>query len=309
MKVAIYHRSVPNQKNMEKIELLTRFSQGARKCGDECIDVQDHTYHGTDVGMIQGWVTDDYASRPHLRLRNDVINNQLANRRYVLTADSNLFLYANTDNPHHYLRFSANSVFPDTGLYFDRTPDPSRWRRISQDLNIHLRDYRRAGGHILLLLQRNGGWSMGKFSVLDWLAQTILDLRNHTDRPILIRPHPGDKRAREYIGNFDSSGALKKVRISEPGRTLLQDLQGCWAAVNHNSSPVVGAAIEGIPIFVTDPQRSQCREIANTNLGQIENPEMPDRQKWVERLAMSHWNFVELGTGAAWSHMRSFISK
>ena len=308
MKIAIYHRSVPNQKNQEKVDLLTRFSQGARKCGDECIDVQDHTYHSADVGMIQGWVTDDHAGRLHLRLRNDVISQQLLHRRYVLTADSNLFLYANTDNPHHYLRFSANSVFPDTGIYFDRTPDPSRWRKISQDLNIHLKDYRRSGGHILLLLQRNGGWSMGKFSVLDWLASTILDIRNHTDRPILIRPHPGDKKARDYIGNFDSSGVLKKVRISEPGRTLLQDLEGCWAAINHNSSPVVGAAIEGIPIFVTDPRRSQCSEIANTSLGRIENPEMPDRQKWVERLAMSHWNFVELSTGAAWSHMRSFIT-
>lgn len=307
MKVAVYHRSVPNQKNQEKVELLTRFSQGAKKCGDECIDVQDHTYHSADVGMIQGWVTDDTGSRPHLRLRHEVITRQLQNRRYVLTADSNLFLYANTDNPHHYLRFSANSVFPDTGIYFDRTPDPTRWQKISQHLNIHLRGYRKAGGHILVLLQRNGGWSMGDFPVLDWLASTILEIRNHSDRPILIRPHPGDKSAREYIGKFDSSGVLKKVRISEPGRTLLQDLEGCWAAVNHNSSPVVGAAIEGYPIFVTDPQRSQCREIANTDLARIENPEMPDRQKWVERLAMSHWNFKELQSGECWQHMKSFL--
>jgi hypothetical protein len=52
----------------------------------------------------------------------------------------------------------------------------------------------------------------------------------------------------------------------------VRNLKHCWAAVAHNSSPTVGAAIEGIPVFVTDPARSQCRDIANTDLSQIENP-------------------------------------
>jgi hypothetical protein len=98
----------------------------------------------------------------------------------------------------------------------------------------------------------------------------------------------------------------KNVTLSNK-TNLVGDLQNCWAAVNHNSSPAVAAAIEGYPIFVTDPVKSQCREIANTDLAQIENPLMPDRQKWVERLAMSHWKFDELRSGLAWQHMRRFI--
>ena len=77
--------------------------------------------------------------------------------------------------------------------------------------------------------------------------------------------------------------------------------------VNHNSSPTVGAAIEGYPIFVTDPAHSQCAEIANLDLSQIENPNLPDRQKWVERLAMFHWNFEEIANGECWHHMKKYV--
>jgi hypothetical protein len=306
--LAVYHRTVPNNKNQEKIDLLNYFSEGARKCGDAVIDVQDHLYHGTDVAVIQGWITQEKKTRPHLVLRDTVIKNQLRRNRYVVAVDSNLFLYANTRNPLHYLRYSFNGVFANTGIYCDTHVDPQRWQKISGDLGISLKPYRNNGSHILLCMQRNGGWSMNGQHVLDWAATTILEIRNWTNRPIVIRPHPGDKAAAAYIGRFDSSGDLHNVSVSRAGTTLQDDLRNCWAVVNHNSSPAVAAAIEGYPVFVTDPERSQCREIANTDLSRIESPVMPDRQAWIERLAMSHWNFDELRSGEAWSHMRKFIA-
>ena len=88
-----------------------------------------------------------------------------------------------------------------------------------------------------------------------------------------------------------------------------QDLVDCWVVVNYNSSSVVGAAIEGYPVFVTNPIRSQCRDIANTDLAQIENPVLYNRQSWLERISMFHWNFQELRNGACWAHMRKWINK
>jgi hypothetical protein len=173
-----------------------------------------------------------------------------------------------------------------------------------------LKDYRTSGDHILLCLQRNGGWSMGSFDVQDWTIQTINTIRSYSDRPIIIRPHPGDKASQEYLDPRNPKCRIKfskAVRLST-NVNLVDDLKNCWAAVNYNSSPVVGAAIEGVPIFVMDPAKSQCAEIANTNLMQIENPLLLDRQRWVERLSMFHWNFDELQSGECWQHMRSFIS-
>jgi hypothetical protein len=227
-----------------------------------------------------------------------------------VAVDSNLFLYATPGNPQHYLRYSFNGVFPNTGIYCDTNPNPVRWQQISRDLGIHLKDYRTSGNHILLFLQRNGGWSMRGYSIVDWAVSTITKLRQHTQRPIRLRPHPGDRQSPQYcneIVQICNQQGIRSIEISINNPLLNKDLKNCWATVNHNSSPVIGAAIEGWPVFVTDPTRSQCAEIANTDLAQIENPQLPDRQKWVERLAMSHWNFVELQSGACWSHMREFI--
>ena len=310
MIVTTYHKTVPNAKNQEKLDLLKYFSIGVKLAGDMSVDSYNYAYTPSDVAVIQGWVNIGSKTGQHLTLRNIVVNNQLKNRRHVVVADSNLFFYSNTANPLHYLRYSFNGVFPNTGIYCDTTIDPSRWTKVSRDLGITLKDYRHNGNHILLCLQRNGGWSMADYDVQDWTLSTIKEIRKYSGRPIIIRGHPGDKTAKEYLDPHSPKCRLKNlsnVTFSDFNRTLLQDLQGAWAVVNHNSSPVVGAAIEGYPIFVTDPIKSQCREIANTDLSKIEIPNCPDRQPWVQRLSMFHWKFDELQSGECWSHMRKFI--
>jgi len=303
--VAVYHLSVPKKFNEEKTNMLEFFSEGVRAVGDNSTDVRAHTYLASDVAVIQGWIANKTSS-PHLKLRNDVINQQRDANRYVVTADSNLFLYANKDNPLHYLRYSFNGVFPNTGIYCDTIIDPKRWQQIQQDLNISLKDYRTNGNHILVCLQRDGGWSMGTQTVKEWTETTLARLRQHTQRPIVLRAHPGDKQKDTYLKPLSALASRYNFTISSNPR-LQDDLEGCWAVVNRNSSPVVAAAIEGYPVFVTDPAHSQCQEIANTSLSQIETPVMPDRLAWVQRLAMSHWNFSELRSGQAWAHMRQFV--
>jgi hypothetical protein len=300
--VAIYHRTVPNAKNQEKIDLLKFFSEGVVANSDVSIDVQNNTFYPAEVGVIQGWINQQ-TGRPHLALRNQVIQQQLKANRYVVAVDSNLFLYSNTANSLHYLRYSFNGVFPSTGIYCDNRVDPSRWQKISQNLNLSLKDYRTNGNHILLCLQRGGGWSMGQLDVAEWANHVIGQIQAVSNRPIVVRAHPGDKNQTQYLPKIKWSNCVKLSTNSN----LVDDLQNCWAAVNHNSSPVVGAAIEGVPIFVTDPARSQCRDVANLDLAQIENPLLPDRQPWVERLSMFHWNFDELRSGECWRHMRNFI--
>lgn len=297
MKIAIYHKSVPaNNKNLEKPAILENFSAGAKACGDQVIDVTNTQHVKSDVGVIQGW-THGETIKGHLKLRQEVIRLT----PYTVAADSNLFLYKNKTNPGNYLRYSFNGIFPTTGIYCDNKVDPARWTKISQDLNLQLKDYRKNGRHILLCLQRNGGWSMSGLDVVDWATKTISELRKYTDRPVVVRAHPGDKGSLKYL-------AGSKWTVSNDGRSLEHDLQNCWAVVNYNSSPAVGAAIEGYPIFVTDPVRSQCQEIANTDLSKIETPTLPDRLPWAQRISMFHWNFDDLRSGRCWSHMRQYVS-
>jgi len=69
-------------------------------------------------------------------------------------------------------------VFPNTGVYFDDTPDPRRWQQISRDTGITLEPQRTKGKNIVICLQRHGGWSMGRISVVDWTVKTIQDLKH-----------------------------------------------------------------------------------------------------------------------------------
>lgn len=301
--VISYLSSVPNKKNPEKLEVLQKFVEGVIKCNDQGILVEDHNWAPSDVGVIQGFVHHNSPNKPHLQLRKQVIEKQILHNKYALIIDSNLFLYADPGNSNHYLRYSFNGVFPTTGNYFCDTPDPLRWKSISQTLNITLKDWRATGEHILICLQRNGGWSMGGLDVMEWCNSTIKRIRKHSDRSIVIRAHPGDKKSKEYL-NINH----KNIKIST-NESILDDYKNCWAVVTYNSSPGVSAAIEGIPVFVTDntPQLSQAFDISNIKLSKMESPSMPDRQKWIEKISMSHWNFKELSSGEAWSHIRKYV--
>ena len=308
MKVVSYYNVVPSyNKSQEKFDILTKFIQGVNAAGDTGIVHKGYDLQKCDVGMIQGWQHAVGKNAPHLQLRQRVMNN--TSNTHVCTADANLFLYANkTNRPHHYLRYSFDGVFPNTGNYFDNDPNPKRWQQISKHLDIALEN-RKKGKNIVICLQRNQGWSMGELSVTNWLETTIAEILNHTDRTIIIRPHPGDKKAiTQYLPQLiQKYRSNKNIKVSMPGSPLDQDLNKAWAVVNHNSSSIVGPLIQGYPGFITDPDKSQCEEVCHTDFSKIENPQEFDRQKWLERISMFHWNFQELTDGTAWKHMREYV--
>lgn len=305
MKVVSYLSGIPpKNNNLEKPAILQNFVHGVNVKGDQGILHNSMSLVPCDVAVMQGFTHENGKRLPHLQLRNRILEFQKQNSNKTLIADSNLFLYANTKNPLHYLRYSFDGVFRNTGFYFDTDVDPTRWQKISSDLNLNLKDYRTTGEHILICLQRNGGWSMRGLDVMQWLRSTLDELRKYTDRPVVVRGHPGDKKLSQYL-NIKQRNLI----ISDIRRPLTADLQGAWATITYNSSPGVASLIEGIPVFAldNDPNYSQYSEVANHKLKRIEDPKMYDRQDWVERISMSHWKFDELISGEAWEFMKPYV--
>lgn len=294
-----------------KIATLQRFVQGASAVGDQGILHVPQVYEPCDVAVILGWVHEHGKDAPHLRFRRQILEQQSARGGRTVIADSNLFLYHDNSNPHYYLRYSFDGVFPSTGEYCDTRIDSARWNQIKQHMGVDLKPWRHQGAHILMCLQREGGWSMGGMRVVDWAIGAIRQIRAVTDRHVMIRVHPGDKKSGRYIQEITHAcqkQRLRHVTVSAAGRSFMTDLDNAWALVNHNSSPAVGAAIEGVPIFVTDPVRSQAREVANTDITQIENPMMPERDAWINRICQFHWSHDEITNGICWRHMRQWAS-
>jgi hypothetical protein len=302
--VAYYGGIPPNNSNPEKPLILDNFINGVIACGDNGISHRGMNAIPCDVALIQGFVHEDGKKLPHLMLRQNAVDLQKRNGKKSLIVDSNLFLYADPGNTRRYLRYSFDGVFPTTGFYFDKNIDPSRWEKISSNLNINLKPWRSNGDHILICLQRNGGWSMRGLSAQTWLDQTINTIRLYSKkRHIIVRTHPGDKKIRRTL-----QVRHKNVSISNRER-LVDDLKNAWATVVYNSSPSVASIIEGIPAFLTDPfpQHSQSYGVANLDLSNIESPTMFERQTWIEKLSMCHWNFNELRSGEAWQFFRQYV--
>jgi hypothetical protein len=301
--VAYYSGIPPGNKNPEKPLILDNFCLGVAAVGDKIIAHKGMDPVPADIALIQGFVHDDGKVLPHLILRKKAVELQKRSNKKSLIVDSNLFLFADPGNQNHYLRYSFDGVFPTTGFYFDTTVDPTRWNKISNSIGMRLEPYRTAGNHVLICLQRNGGWSMKGLNSLLWLEQTIEKIKQYTDRPIVVRAHPGDKKTRGFLKLNH-----KNVQLSTNER-LVDDLKNCWATVVYNSSPSVASIIMGVPAFLTDPipQHSQSFSVANIDLSKIENPTILDRQSWVEKISMCHWNFDELRSGEAWSFFKQHL--
>ena len=300
--VAYYGGIPPHNNNLEKPLILDNFLTGVRNSGDTAIaQTAMQVVPNADVALIQGFVHEHGKTAPHLVLRRNAVEQQINNGKKALIVDSNLFLAYDSGNVNRYLRYSFNGVFPTTGFYFDTDVDPNRWTKISSKLGIQMKPWRTSGNHILVCLQRNGGWSMRGYNSVQWANDTIATLREITDRPIIVRGHPGDKKTRYFPQHKD-------VFLSS-NPSILQDLQGAWATVLYNSSPSVVSAIEGVPVFLTDPQpeHSQSHEVSNTKIKRINDPKLLDREDWVKKLAMCQWNFEELASGEAWRHFRRYL--
>lgn len=299
MHVAVYLAAVPAKaKNQFKRDMLLAFAAGVHKSGDRVSVVDRESVVDCDLAVLQGWVGMKHGA--HLALRQQVIDFQRANHRPVMIIDSNLYGFLAPEDFNRYLRYSLNGIFPTTGFYFDNKIDHSIWPQIANNYGFTERAWRTNGKTVLICLQRSGGWSMDGQDVLSWLDTTVNKLRQHTDRPITVRGHPGSMNILTQVCTQHPT-----VKISNQP-DLRNDLQSAWATVTYNSSPGVASVLWGVPTFVTDPapQRSQAWPCVNTDLSKINNPDLGDRTEFYHRLAQCHWLTKDLESGTAWRFLK-----
>lgn len=303
--VASYLRGIPEKnKNPEKPAIITGFVEGVLREGDNATVVTDWDPIDVDVAVVQGFVHMNSRCSPHLELRKKVFEHQKRRGKRSIIVDSNLFLYADPGNKKGYLRYSYDGIFPNTAEYCNENPDPARWDKLSRDLGISLKPWQRNGKTVLIFCQRDGGWSMDGMQLMPWLLKTIKKVKSRTDRPIVVRFHPGDKCAPKHKRELYAKH-IPGVTVSE-NQNIRDDLRVAHVAISYNSSPGVVAAIEGVPVVVLDPERSQAAPVAMHHLNNLEHPTYPDRDLWIQQMAQMHWTINEIKDGTAWRHLRKY---
>jgi hypothetical protein len=296
--VVVYLSSLPRIADRNrKVEVLQAFAEGAQAQGASVLVQTELQVVDCRLAVILGWVGTKIRG-PHIQLRSDVIDYQLRTGHHVMPIDASCFKFVDTDS--YFLRYSLDGVFYNTNNYANASSDSSKWQQIQNKLNLNLKPWRRQGTHVLICLQRDGGWSMKGTDMVEWTRQTVQRLRLITNRPILIRPHPKHKI------NLSELTRLPGVSESVSGSTLQQDLSNAWAAVFCNSSSSVAAVLAGIPVFADDDD-CVAWAIANKDLAQIESPGMLDRTQWLNDLSAAHWTDAESRSGAIYQRFLPFI--
>lgn len=299
MKVGVFYNSISNPaKFSNKVMLMDNFRAGVMSQGDTVIDYRENALPNQplDAGFVLGYTLED-------NFRKKIINTLATQNTPSIFVDSNILHYSRREHEWH--RYSLSSVYPDTGTYFFQDLDPSKWATYSEWHGANLKPWRVTGDHILIFCQRPKGFNMF-IDQETWLDTTIAKIQQHSNRPIMIRMHPGDGAKEKQIHKIRKKHR-KAVTISyhENIRDALAD---CWCTVGINSTPNVVSAIEGIPGYIEDPVHSWAADVAFTDLSQLENPPMPDRSQWVNKIANIHWSNDEVKSGQLWSAIKRYIS-
>ena len=304
--VIVYVSSVANpKKHTRKIECLESFAAGAKRTGASVHVEWAHQYRPSKLAVILGWATTNTGG-PNIQLRKQIIAEQQRHGFNTMCIDASCFKYL--DNQGTYLRYSLGGPFYDRAEYANKNSSDVKWLEISNALKIKLAPpQHNASGHILICMQRDGGFSMKSLDPITWLKEKIVQIRANSIRPIMVRPHPGaydpkdfDIFKSKYYGRLD-------VNIIDPTSTqLIDNLRGAYAAVFFNSSASVAAVCEGIPVFVDDCSCVSW-DVANTDITKIESPQTFARDQWFNNLASAHWSDQDAQTGRIYQKFKPFL--
>ncbi len=143
-------------------------------------------------------------------------------------------------------------------------------------------------------LQWQGQPAMGH-----WVFQTVEKIKQHTDRPILVRPHP----------RSPFSIKLPNVEVITPTKipNTYDDFNITYdhhCVVNHNSGPAVRAAIEGTPIICDSSSLAWPISDSFENLEKIS---LPAREDWFLRLCHTEWTVPELQNGIPFKRLLPYF--
>jgi hypothetical protein len=299
----VYVSSVLNpRKHPRKIQCLESFAQGARASGARVITEWDYRYTPARLAVMLGWATTNTGGQT-IALRKQSIAEQHRRGHRTMCIDASCWKYL--DDSGIYLRYSIGGPFYDRAEYANLNSTAAKWAEISQRLNIQLQPPQlNTNGHILICVQRDGGFAMKTLDPQIWLQQKISKIRSVTDRVIRIRPHPG----KFEMSNFESYACMPGVTVSDPlACGLADDLQGAHSAVFFNSSASVAAACAGIPIFADDLS-CVTWAVANHDIAKIETPEIFDRQQWIYDLASAHWSDQDAQQGLIYQKFLPYLT-
>jgi hypothetical protein len=251
----------------------------SKNCNDEYINMMARGCGVEPVSEIDfGTSTDPIVLRGILK--HKLMKQCWASKRDFYYMDTGYF--GNNPNPQNpqgwkvWHRIVKNDL--QHGEIMDRPAD--RWERLK--INLQPRRY---GRRIIVAVPDEKPCKFYGINQLDWVESTVATLKQHTDRPIVIR-----QRAPNRVDRITTDPLIK----------VLQD--DVHALVTFNSNAATESVVAGIPVFALAPAHAVAA-VGNTDLSQIESPYWADADKlyaWACHLAYGQFHVEELRNGTAY---------
>lgn len=119
-----------------------------------------------------------------------------------------------------------------------------------------------------------------------WVDDITTEIRKHTDRSIVVRPHPRDIFKTYHIMDLPNKivGTYDNFDIN----------YNFHCVINFNSGPGIQAAISGTPIIC---HTSSLAYPVSSKMSDIENIKLPCREDWFIKLCHTEWTIPEIEQG------------
>ena len=172
--------------------------------------------------------------------------------------------------------------------------------------------WKQDGEYILLCMQKVGDASLRDADVFEWTENTVNDIRKHTDRKIIIRPHPLYRKSslhntlKEKVLNVSNTHWQETDLLKDGFVSIQEQLQKAWCTVTYTSGSGIDAVINGIPNIACDTG-SMVYDVSSKDIAEIENPYRGEKKEWTNRIAHCQWNIDEFESGECWKHVSKSI--
>ena len=159
-------------------------------------------------------------------------------------------------------------------------------------LRISLATQLQSKPNIILALQHTRSHQVANIpNMTEWVSNTISILRNNTDRPITIRPHP---RCRTLLPPLPHDVTVEQPRPVANTYDNFDMHFDCHAVVNYNSGPGIQAAIAGVRPVVDNTSLAYP---VGVGYADIEQSYTVDRDLWLTQICHTEYTVEELRNG------------
>lgn len=298
------------------IKAIAPLAEGMSKHGDEYVLAES-----VDDPVIE--IADAFVQTNMLKPKHSTKNND-GPYDYILKSGLPFLVHESPNFRKHtageWSRLGWYSYQWTNGLFGNTDSPDDRWKKFQAESNIQLKDWSSPGDKIIIMAQKPGDSSLydlhkDGFTFNDWVRETVLAIKQYTDRPITVRPHP--RGLKKGYGELCKLAEELDITISDNitkggnqgGDGLEADCQQAHCIVTYNSLSAIEAVCDGIPVFAMH-NGSMAWPVAHHDLSQIENLDYNiDRTQWCNDIAYTQWNATEQRSGEAWAHLKPLIFK